>query len=253
MKVLGARQGIIGIEENKPDAIREVEKAVKSSGGSIRIAALHVKYPQGGEKQLIDATLGREVPSGGLPMDVGVVVQNVATCAAVDDAVRLGRPLIERVTTVTGEGVAAPCNLTGRVGTPISAFIQAAGGYLGTPGRVILGGPMMGLAVHDTDVPTIKSTGGILVLTREQLPPARHDPCIRCGRCVAACPMRLCPNEMGNYSEIDGWEQVVDRLDVKDCIECGCCAFSCPAHRPLVQWFRYAKLWDRQRQSAKKQ
>ena len=111
---------------------------------------------------------------------------------------------------------------------------------------------MMGLAVHDTNVPTIKSTGGILVLTREQLPPARHDPCIRCGRCVRACPMRLCPNEMGNYGEIDGWGMVVDQLDVKDCIECGCCAFSCPAHRPLVQWFRYAKLWDRQRQSANK-
>lgn len=252
MKVLGAKNGVIGIEENKPAAIKAMEAAIQKSGNGIRLAALHVKYPQGGEKQLIDATLHREVPSGGLPMDVGVVVQNVATCCAVDDAARYGKPLISRVTTVTGEGVTKPCNVVARVGTPVQAFIDAAGGFRGTPGRVILGGPMMGLAVHDTGVPSIKSTGGILVFTPDQIPPAEHESCIRCGRCVGACPMRLCPNEMGNYSECEIWEKVVDELDVKDCIECGCCAFSCPANRPLVQWFRYAKVWDRQRQAASK-
>jgi electron transport complex protein RnfC len=249
MKVLGAKDGVIGIEENKPEAIRAMEKATKQSKANLRLVELHVKYPQGGEKQLIDAVLGRQVPSGGLPMDVGVVVQNVATCAAVDDAARRGQPLIERVTTVTGEGIAKPCNVLGRVGTPVSAFVERAGGYRGIPGRIILGGPMMGLAVHDVDVPTVKSTGGVLVLTAEQIPPADHESCIRCGRCVRACPMRLCPNELGNYAEVEMWETVVDELDVKDCIECGCCGFSCPAKRPLVQWFRYAKLWDRQRQS----
>ncbi len=243
-KVLGAKDAVIGIEENKPEAMGAMEKAVGKVDG-VRVARLHVKYPQGGEKQLIDAILGREVPTGGLPMDCGVVVQNVATCAAVDDAVRFGRPLISRVTTVTGQGVASPVNLRGRVGTPVQAFIDAAGGFRGNPGRVVLGGPMMGGAIHTTDTPVIKSTGGVLVLTPEELPPAEFDACIRCGRCVRACPIHLCPNEMGNYCEVEMWDQL-EGLNVGDCIECGCCAFSCPANRPLVQFFRYAKLWIRQ-------
>ena len=247
MKVLGAQNGIIGIEENKPAAIKAMEGPVSKAAG-VRIATLHVKYPQGGEKQLIDATLHREVPSGGLPMDVGVVVQNVATCAAVDDAVRFGKPLISRVTTVTGEGVNKPVNVRGRVGTPVSTYLEKAGGYRGTPGRVILGGPMMGGAIHSLETPVIKSTGGVLVLQREQLPSGEFDACIRCGRCVGACPMRLCPNELGNHAEVEMWAEVVT-LDVNDCIECGCCAYSCPANRPLVQFFRYAKLWDRQQQA----
>ncbi|MFH2006835.1 MAG: electron transport complex subunit RsxC [bacterium] len=250
MKVLGAKTGIVGIEENKPEAIKAMERAAGKAGG-VRVAGLHVKYPQGGEKQLIDALLGREVPTGGLPMDCGVVVQNVATCAAVDDAVRYGRPLISRVTTVTGEGVNQPVNVRGRVGTPVKTYIERAGGYKGTPGRVILGGPMMGGAVHNTDVPVIKATGGVLVLQQEQLASGEFEACIRCGRCVGACPIRLCPNEMGNYSEVELWDEV-NALDVNDCIECGCCAFSCPANRPLVQFFRYAKLWNRQQQALAK-
>ncbi len=243
-KVLGAKDAVIGIEENKPEAIKAMEKAVSKAKG-VRVAHLHVKYPQGGEKQLIDAILGREVPTGGLPMDCGVVVQNVATCAAVDDAVRFGKPLISRVTTVTGDGVKTPVNVVGRMGTPVQAFIDAADGFQGTPGRVILGGPMMGGAIHNTDIPVIKSTGGVLVLTPEQLPSGEHEACIRCGRCVRACPIHLCPNDMGNYCEVELWEEL-EGLDVNDCIECGCCAYSCPANRPLVQFFRYAKLWARQ-------
>lgn len=254
LKVLGAKEGVLAIEENKPAAISAMEKVTRSSQAPVRVERLQVKYPQGGEKQLIFATLGRQVPSGGLPMDVGVVVQNVATCAAIDDAVRLAKPLLARVTTVTGDGVTTPCNVVGRVGTPLSDFIQAAGGYQGSPGRLILGGPMMGLSVHSDSVPSLKSSGGVLVLPRDQVPPALHEACIRCGRCVRACPMGLCPNEMGAHAEAEMWETVVDELDVKDCIECGSCVFSCPANRPLVQWFRYAKLWDRQRQQqAKKQ
>jgi len=249
-KVLGAANAVICIEENKPEAIGAIEKAVSKAKG-VRVATLHVKYPQGGEKQLIDAVLSREVPTGGLPMDCGVVVQNVATCAAVDDAVRFGKPLISRVTTVTGEGVANPVNVVGRMGTPVQTFIDAAGGFQGTPGRVILGGPMMGGAIHKTDIPVIKSTGGVLVLTPEQLPSGDFESCIRCGRCVRACPIHLCPNEMGNYAEVEMWEEL-EGLDVNDCIECGCCAYSCPANRPLVQLFRYAKLWIRQNQARAK-
>ncbi len=251
-KVLGAKDAVIAIEENKPEAIAAMEKAVaKAKGKAVRVVHMHVKYPQGGEKQLIDAVLGREVPTGGLPMDCGVVVQNVATCAAVDDAVRFAKPLISRVTTVTGEGVNGPVNVVGRVGTPVQTFIDAAGGFRGTPGRVILGGPMMGGAIHNTDIPVIKSTGGILVLTPEQVPSGEFDSCIRCGRCVRACPIHLCPNDMGNYSEVEMWEEL-EGLDVNDCIECGCCSYSCPANRPLVQFFRYAKLWIRQQQALAK-
>jgi electron transport complex protein RnfC len=253
MRALGVKEGVIGIEENKPEALRAIEAAVaKAAGSGVRVARLDVKYPQGGEKQLIAAILNREVPSGGLPMDVGVVVQNVATCTSVDDAVRLGRPLISRITTVTGEGVNRPCNLNVRLGTPVTTLLEKAGGYRGTPGRVILGGPMMGIAAPSVDVPVIKSTGGVLVFGRDQLPDPRHQACIRCGHCVRACPMGLCPNEQGLYAEVEQWEVVVER-DVKDCIECGCCTFSCPANRPLVQWFRYAKLWDRQRTAAQAQ
>lgn len=249
-KILGARIACVCVEENKPEAIEILGREIVAFKG-LELVTLKVKYPQGGEKQLIDAVLGRQVPAGGLPMDCGVVVHNVGTCAGIHDAVYEGLAFVERITTVTGGALARPSNLRVRVGTLVSHLIEHCGGYSTEPGKVVMGGPMMGMAVHHTDVPVVKGTSGVLVQRPEEVLVGGYTACIRCGMCVRACPIRLTPNEMGNHSEMGQWERV-EALDLMDCIECGCCAYVCPSFRPLVQFFRQAKAKARERAAKEK-
>ncbi|MHC4597469.1 MAG: electron transport complex subunit RsxC [Planctomycetota bacterium] len=238
LKVLGATRWLIAIEDNKPDAIEAMQRLAPSMGGEV--VALHVKYPQGAEKQLIKAVLGREVPSGGLPMDVKVVVQNVGSAAAVFDAVAHGAPLLQRVLTVTGEGIARKKNLMARIGTPFQDIVDFCGGMKEDVFKVLMGGPMMGMAQFTLDVPVVKGTSGILFLTRDEAGDPGLQPCLRCGKCVDACPMGLVPAEISK-SVMKGLFDRAEDLDVLDCIECGCCAYTCPAHRYLVQNIKRGK------------
>jgi electron transport complex protein RnfC len=239
MKVLGVRRACLGIEANKLDAIRHMSKL--AAGAGVEVVGLKVKYPQGAEKQLIKAVLGREVPSGGLPFDVGVVVQNVGTVLAVLEAVTQGKPLIERVLTVGGDGVGEPKNLQVRIGTSFAAVLEACGGArLDGEGKVLMGGPMMGIAQYSLEVPVIKGTSGILAFRRGRQ--EKETPCIKCGRCVEVCPMGLMPVRIADYAEKDNFEMCVE-YGVKDCIECGACAYVCDTKRPIVHWVKYAK-WN---------
>jgi electron transport complex protein RnfC len=239
MKVLGVHRAFLGIEANKLDAIRHMQEL--AAGTEVRVVGLKVKYPQGAEKQLIKAVLGREVPSGGLPFDVGVVVQNVGTLLAVLEAVVLGRPLIERVLTVSGDGVGEPKNLQVRIGTSFAAVLEACGGaQLDGEGKVLMGGPMMGIAQYSLQVPVIKGTSGILAFRRGRQ--EKETPCIKCGRCVEVCPMGLMPVRIADYAEKDNFAACLE-YGVKDCIECGACAYVCDTKRPIVHWVKYAK-WN---------
>ncbi len=237
-KVLGVDKAMIGIEANKPDAIEAMQKACAGSG--VEVVPLEVKYPQGAEKQLILACTGREVPSGGLPMDVGVVVQNVGTAAAIDDAVRLGRPLIERIATVTGPCVAEPKNLRIRIGTPLSHLVEHCGGLKSDPAKIIMGGPMMGAAQLSLEVPATRGTSGLLLFSEKEVGLNVEGPCIRCGRCVQVCPARIMPTTIAAYARLDLFDEA-EEFCALDCIECGCCTYTCPAALALVQAIRYAK------------
>ena len=239
MKALNVSKGYIGIETNKPDALEAVYNAAKDEEG-IEVVALKTKYPQGAEKQLINACTGREVPSGGLPADVGVVVNNVGTAAAVADAIRLGMPLVQRIVTVTGKGVKNPKNLLVKIGTSFREVIDECGGFSNAVEKVIAGGPMMGIAQFSIDIPVIKGTSGILVLTEDDAKLPEPSNCIRCGKCVTVCPINLMPLHISNYSLLDKFDQA-EEINAMDCIECGSCSFICPAKRPLVDSIRVAK------------
>lgn len=239
MSALGVSKAYIGIENNKPDAIDKLTKLAKEFDG-IEVQPLKLRYPQGGEKQLIDALMGRQVPSGRLPIDVGAVVQNVGTAFAIYEAVQKNKPLVERVVCVTGKTLSQPGNFLVRVGTPVTSLIEAVGGMPDDCGKVIGGGPMMGRAYARLDVPVVKGTSGITLLSAAD---ARRKPvqnCIRCAKCVGVCPMGLEPYlllSLGKVSRLD--ELRAER--VMDCIECGSCVFACPSNRPLLDYIRLGK------------
>ena len=239
MKALNVEKAVIGIENNKPDAIQLLSEKSKEYNG-IRVEALKVKYPQGGEKQLIKAVTGKEVPSGGLPIAVGAVVSNVGTAFAVYEAIQKNKPLFERVVTVTGKGVANPGNFKVRIGTPTTELVEAAGGLPENTGKIISGGPMMGKAVASLDIPVTKGTSGILLMPEQESKREEYIECIRCSRCVSVCPMGLEPFLLMTV----GQKQIFDRAErerILDCIECGSCSYTCPSNRPLLDYIRFGK------------
>lgn len=240
MKAVDVTKGYIGIENNKQDAIQLLtEKAKKYA--NIEIVPLQVKYPQGGEKQLIQAVTGREVPAPpALPINVGAVVQNVGTTFAIYEAVMKNKPLFERVITVTGKNVKDPSNLLARVGTPMSQLIEECGGLPEDTGKVIGGGPMMGKALMHLDVPVCKGSSGLLLMTEKESRRGEAQPCIRCAKCVSACPMGLEPYLLATASSLRNWE-LIEEHDVVSCIECGSCQFTCPSNRPMLDNIRMGK------------
>lgn len=239
MKALHVSKGYIGIEDNKLDAIDVMQKAAAGKTG-VEVVALHAKYPQGAEKQLIYACTKREVPSGGLPADVGVVVNNVGTAAAVGKAIKTGMPLVERIVTITGAGINNPKNMLIKIGTSFKEIVDQCGGFKGNPQKIIAGGPMMGIAQFYLDVPVIKGTSGILVLGEEESRLPEESNCIRCAKCVGVCPINLMPANLSAYALLNNFAQA-ESLNAMDCIECGSCSFVCPAKRPLVESIRLAK------------
>ena len=255
MKALNVTKGYIGIEVNKPDALESIKKESQQYN-DIEVVPLEVKYPQGAEKQLIYACTKREVPSGGLPMDVGSVVSNVGTAAQISKTIRTGMPLIERITTVTGSCIKEPKNLITKVGTLVSEIIDQCGGFKEDKklGKVIMGGPMMGIAQYTIDIPTNKGTSGILCLDEEESRTPKPQNCIRCGKCVDVCPAFLQPLYISAYALKNDFENA-EKYRALDCIECGSCSFVCPARRPLLQSCRNAKreiIAKRRKDSANK-
>ncbi len=239
MTALNVNTAIIGIENNKPDAIKHLSSLAASYKG-ISIEPLKVQYPQGGEKQLIDACIKRQIPSGKLPIEVGAVVQNVGTVFAVYEAVQKNKPLFERVVTVTGKSVKKPSNFLARIGTPMNNLIELAGGLPADTEKIIGGGPMMGKALVSTDVPITKGSSGILIMKGEEAKRAPMQACIKCGKCVTVCPMGLSPYLLMTVSE----KNILDRAEeehIMDCIECGSCSFTCPSTRPLLDYIRLGK------------
>jgi len=239
MKVLNVQKALIGIEINKPDAILHLRNLAKKFTG-IEVEPLALKYPQGSEKQLIQALTGRMVAHGALPASVGVVVNNVATAFAVYEAVTKNKPLIERVVTVTGKAVTKPGNYLVRIGTPISELIKAAGGLPENTGKVIIGGPMMGKAISSLKIPVTKGMSGIVMIPNEEASRQSVMPCIRCAKCVDACPMNLEPYLLMSASDKGMWE-LSEANHITDCIECGSCSYSCPSARPLLDYIRMGK------------
>ena len=239
LRALCIQKAIIGIEKNKPDAIERMQALCAKSLG-ISVMPLNLKYPQGGEKQLIEACTGRQVPSGALPIEVGAVVDNVATVYAVYQAIQKNRPLIDRVMTVTGKSVAKPGNYLVRFGTPLSEVIAFAGGVPEDTGKIIGGGPMMGRAMSNIEMPANKRTSGILFLPENESHRQPIENCIRCAKCVSACPMGLEPYLLSRQSELQMWDEM-EAHHIMDCIECGCCQFTCPSHRPLLDYVRNGK------------
>ncbi len=239
MKALHVNKAVIGIEDNKHDAV-ELFKRLTADEKEIQVAALQVKYPQGGEKQLISAILNREVPKNGLPMDVGVVVNNVGTVFAIYEAIQHNKPLIERVVTVTGKKLDNPSNFWVKIGTPIKDLIEEVGGMPEGTRKIINGGPMMGKAIKNTDVPVTKGTSGILIVNEDEACRGEVKNCIRCGECVNVCPMGLEPHLLMNLTEKGMYEKAAQE-DIMTCIECGSCSYVCPSNRPLLDYIRFGK------------
>ncbi|MDQ7783196.1 MAG: electron transport complex subunit RsxC [Desulfomonilaceae bacterium] len=244
LKILGIKNAVIGVELNKADAINALNKAAKEASGSddmnVAVQGMEVKYPQGSEKQLIYSLTQRAVPGGGLPFDVGVIVQNISTTLAVFEATVMNKPLYEKVVTFSGRALNKPANLRVKVGTVLSDVVDFLGGTRDLL-KIVSGGPMMGFAMSTLDVPVTKTTSGVLFLNSKETDSDLHGPCIHCGWCMEACPMGLSPKEVGIFVEA-GRGHLTERFGVFDCFECGCCAYVCPAKRPLVQFARLAKI-----------
>ncbi len=251
MKALGVKKAMIGIENNKPDAIKKLSDLADKNPG-IEVYPLKVQYPQGGEKQLIKALTNREVPSGGLPIAVGAVVHNVGTTLAVYEAVQKNKPLFERVVSLTGKSVSKPGNYLARIGTPISELIEVSGGLPNDTGKVINGGPMMGKALNSLEVPVTKGTSGIVIMPETESKRRSVKNCIRCARCTQVCPMGLEPYLLMTLSEKTMWDNV-ESNNVMDCIECGSCSYTCPADRPLLDYIRLGKTTVSKIMRARKQ
>lgn len=239
-RAAGVDKAIIGIENNKPDAIDLLTSTAAAAYPAIEIMPLKVKYPQGGEKQLIEAVTGREVPSGALPIAAGAIVQNVATAYVVHRAARYGEPLYDRIATVTGPGVANPGNFKIVIGTPLTTLIQAAGGLPEDAGKVIGGGPMMGRTISNLDSPAVKGTSALLILGEDDSKRRKVEPCIRCGSCVDVCPMGLEPFLISTLSRLKRFDDA-EAEKIANCIECGSCSYICPASRPLLDFIRLGK------------
>ncbi len=231
-KILNTKNLIFAVEDNKKDAAETLKKE------AVDVKLLKTKYPQGAEKQLIKALLNREVPRGGLPMDVGCVVQNVGTCYAGFQAIQFRKPLIDRIVTITGNGIKEPKNLLVKIGTPAIDVINFCGGYVGQPKKIIFGGPMMGIAQYSENVPTIKGTSGIVVWN--DVKAMEEGPCVRCAKCVDACPMGLMPTDICKFVNNKNFDKAKE-YGILDCIECGCCAYTCPSKIPLVHYLKYGK------------
>lgn len=240
MKTVDVTKGYIGIENNKPDAIALMKEKAQAYP-NIEVVPLKVKYPQGGEKQLIDAVVNRQVPAPpAIPINVGAIVQNVGTAFAIYQAVMKNKPLIDRVITVTGKSVKQPSNLLARLGTPFQQLIDECGGLPEDTGKVIGGGPMMGKALLSLEVPMTKGSSGLLIMNEKEAHRSEPNPCIRCAKCVSACPMGLEPYLLSTLSDLQDWEKV-EANDVTSCIECGSCQFTCPSNRPLLDMIRVGK------------
>jgi Na+-translocating ferredoxin:NAD+ oxidoreductase subunit C len=239
MKALRVDRAMIGIENNKTDAIEHLTKLASVFKG-ITVHALKVKYPQGAEKQLIKALINREVPSGHLPIDVGAVVHNVGTAFAVYEAVQKDKPLFERVVTITGKSLVSPGNYIVRIGTPVRKLIEAAGGLPNDTGKIVNGGPMMGKALSNSDVPVVKGTSGIILFPDNESSRSEISPCIRCAKCTSVCALHLEPYRLAKLSEKDQFEKA-ENEHITDCMECGSCAYICPAGRPVLDYIRLGK------------
>lgn len=251
MKILSAKQGFIGIEVNKPDAIEIMEK-LTAGESNISVVALKLRYPQGAEKQLIYAATGRKVPNrGGLPMAVKVVVQNVGTAVAIYEAVRYKKPLIDRVIAITGSIIARPSNLKARIGTPFSRLVEFCGGTTGEVGKIISGGPMMGFAIPNLDAPMTKGSSGLVLFDKKEAHILEEQTCLRCGRCVDVCPLNLFPSLIAQAVKVKDFE-TADKAGMTDCMKCGSCAYVCPSHIRLVQWIDTGKIKWAEIQRSKK-
>lgn len=252
MKAVGVAKGAIGIENNKPEAINKLKEAVKNYP-DISIEVLETKYPQGAEKMLIKAVTGKEVPPGKLPFDVGAVIQNIGTAIAIYDAVVKGEPQLTAALTVSGMGINQPKNLIVPIGTPLADILDYCGGVKENAVKVVVGGPMMGVAQYDFSAPVMKATSGILVLTEDEINNHEETPCLRCGKCVDVCPLNLIPTKLARLSSLEKFDDA-EQLGITVCMECGTCTYTCPANLPLVQWIRFGKqrvmALQRERESA---
>jgi electron transport complex protein RnfC len=249
LKIIHGARGIIAIEDNKPEAIESLRKACDGLS-DIQVAVVKTKYPQGCEKQLVTAITNREVPSGGIPIDVGCIVNNVDTVIAIHRAIFRGRPLMRKVVTLTGNAIKNPGNYKARIGTKLNDLVELAGGFKSNPEKIVVGGPMMGVAIFDTDVPIVKTTSGVLFLTEEEanIPPEKN--CIRCGSCVEHCPTGLIPTELNADILKEDGEAFVKHNGL-DCIECGSCSYICPAKRRLAQAIRTIRRVELAKQKSK--